>query len=192
MEEIGGAVERVDDPAMGFVVALPAAAFLAEETVARPRLGELRVQNLFGAAVCRRDEIRRAFHRDLQVLDLAIVALETAAGLAGRGRHDVKQCGTKHGGFLSAAPCYPPLAGEGRVGAPVPTGSCDGREHLERHALKRQRSRRPQGERTADVHAGRRRVKAQAGAIAFRTAPRLRVPRLRRKQERLGAQSFPA
>src|SRR6266478_7556081 len=106
MQEIGGSVERVDDPAVGFVVALPAAAFLAEKTVAWPRLGELRVQNLFGAAVCRGDEIPRAVHRDLQVLDFAVIALEAATGLAGCRRHDVKQCGTKHGGF-----CPPGTAG---------------------------------------------------------------------------------
>src|SRR5262249_45668046 len=102
MEEIGGAVERVDNPAMGFVVALATAAFLAEKTVARPRPGELRVQNLLGAAVSRGDEVRWAFHRDLQVLDLAIVALEAAPSLAGRGRHDVEQCGTKHSGDVHA------------------------------------------------------------------------------------------
>src|SRR5262249_41986140 len=101
MEEIGGAVERVDDPAMGFVVTLAPTAFLAEKTVAGPRPGELRVQNLLGAAVRRGDEIRWAFHRNLQILDLAIVALETAPGLAGRGGHHVKQCGTKHADSFS-------------------------------------------------------------------------------------------
>src|SRR5258708_9811021 len=97
MREVGGSAERVDDPAVGFVVALPTAAFLAEKTVAWPRLGELRMQNLFGATVRRGDEIRRAFHRDLQVLDFAVISLEAATGLAGCRRHDVLQCGTKHG-----------------------------------------------------------------------------------------------
>ena len=38
VQEIGGAVERIDDPGMGLVGALARAAFLAEEAVARPRL----------------------------------------------------------------------------------------------------------------------------------------------------------
>src|SRR5260370_40454007 len=110
MQEIGGSVERVDDPAVGFVAALPMAAFLAEKTVARPRLGGLREQNLFGATVGRGDEIRRAFHRDLQVLDLAVVALEAATSFAGCGGHDVKECGTKH----EAVMCMPDTAASRR------------------------------------------------------------------------------
>ena len=41
VQEIGGAVERIDDPGVGLVVALADAAFLADEAVARPRLGEV-------------------------------------------------------------------------------------------------------------------------------------------------------
>src|SRR5258708_34327739 len=110
MREVGGSAERVADPAGGFVVALPTAAFLAEKTVAWPRLGELRMQNLFGATVRRGDEIRRAFHRDLQVLDLAVIALEAATSFAGCGGHDVKECGTKH----EAVMCLPDAAASRR------------------------------------------------------------------------------
>ena len=39
VEEIGGAVERIDDPAVGLVAAGDLAAFLGEEAVAGPRLG---------------------------------------------------------------------------------------------------------------------------------------------------------
>ena len=73
------------------VGALAAAAFLAEEAVARPRLGQLGVEDFLGALVGGGDEVRRAFQRDLQLLDLAEVALEAARGLAGRGGHDVEQ-----------------------------------------------------------------------------------------------------
>ena len=54
VQEIGGAVERIDDPAVASVGALVRAAFLAEEAVIRPRLGELGAQNLLGACGRRR------------------------------------------------------------------------------------------------------------------------------------------
>ena len=75
MQEIGRAVERVDDPAMGFVVAVVATALLAEKTVAGPRLGQFSLKNFLGAAVGGGDEIGRSFQRDLQVLDFAEIAL---------------------------------------------------------------------------------------------------------------------
>ena len=46
VQEIGGAVERIDDPGMALVGAFAAAAFLAEEAVAGPRLGEFGIQRL--------------------------------------------------------------------------------------------------------------------------------------------------
>src|SRR5262249_4457312 len=42
------------------------------------------------------DEIARSLDRDLQVLDLAEVALEAARGLAGGGDHHVEEGGAKH------------------------------------------------------------------------------------------------
>ena len=96
MQKIGGAVERIDDPAMRLVGALLEAAFLAEEAVAGPRLGELGAQNLLGAMVGRGDEIGGALQRDLQLLDLAEVALEAAAGLARRRGHDIEKGGPQH------------------------------------------------------------------------------------------------
>ena len=80
VQEIGGAVERIDDPAMRPVGAHMGAAFLAEKAVIRPRLGEFVAQDLFGAVVGGGDEIARALQRHLQVLDLAEIALEAAAG----------------------------------------------------------------------------------------------------------------
>ena len=97
VQEIGGAVERIDDPGVGLVGALALAAFLAEKAVAGPRLGQFGIQRLLGAAVGGGDEIGRALERDLQVLDLAEVALERARGLARGGDHDVEQGGVEHG-----------------------------------------------------------------------------------------------
>ena len=97
VQEVGGAVERIDDPGMGLVGALAAAAFLAEEAVARARLGQLLAQGLLGAPVGGGDEIGRALERHLQVLDLAEVALERAPGLARGLDHDVEEGGAEHG-----------------------------------------------------------------------------------------------
>ena len=91
-----GAVERIDDPGMGLVGALAPAAFLAEEAVARAGCDELLVQDLLGALVGGGDEVRRALERDLQVLDLAEIALERARGLARGLDHDVEEGGAEH------------------------------------------------------------------------------------------------
>src|SRR5581483_1782285 len=51
VQEIGGAVERVDDQAMRLVGAFVAAAFLAEKAVAGPRMAELLAQDFLGATI---------------------------------------------------------------------------------------------------------------------------------------------
>src|SRR5262249_2106374 len=96
VQEVRGAVERIDDPGMRLVRTLGAAAFLAEETVAGPRFRELGAQDLLGAMVGGADEIARSLDRDLEMLDLAEVALEAARGLAGGGDHHIEECGAKH------------------------------------------------------------------------------------------------
>ena len=73
------------------------AAFLADEAVAGTRLFELLAHDLLGAPVGRGDEIGRPLERDLQVLDLAEIALERAAGLARGLDHHVEEGGTEHG-----------------------------------------------------------------------------------------------
>ena len=91
VQKIGSAVERIDDPGVALVGAFAGAAFLADKTVARPRLGEVRVEHFLGALVRQRDEIGRSLQRHLQVLDLAEIALE-AASRAPRGLdHDVDE-----------------------------------------------------------------------------------------------------
>ena len=60
VQEIGGAVERIDDPGVGLVGALAPAAFFAEKAVARPRLHQFGVERFFGAAVGGGYEIGRA------------------------------------------------------------------------------------------------------------------------------------
>jgi hypothetical protein len=76
---------------MGAVGAFHLSALLHEEAVARPRAGQLLVQDLLGTVVCGADEIRWPLERDLKLFDLAEIAREAAAGLAGRGEHHVHQ-----------------------------------------------------------------------------------------------------
>ena len=61
MQEIGGAIERIDDPGVGFVSALATPAFFAEKTVAWPCLHQFGVERLFGTTIGSRHEIGRAF-----------------------------------------------------------------------------------------------------------------------------------
>ena len=89
VQEVGGAVERVDDPGVALVVALAGAAFLADKAITRPCLGEVCVQHLLGTPVGHGDEIGGPLQRHLKVFDLAEVALETAAGAARGFDHDV-------------------------------------------------------------------------------------------------------
>ena len=89
VHEIGGAVDGVDDEAVGLVLALSAAAFLAQEAIAGTGLGEFVDQDLFGALVGAGDEIAGAFHRDLEIFQLIEIAVQRAAGLAGGGDHHV-------------------------------------------------------------------------------------------------------
>ena len=96
VEEVGGAVERIDDPAVLAVGALHLGAFLAEEAVGRAGLAELGEDDLLGALVGVRDEVGRALARDLEVLDLAEILGERAAGLDRGLDHDVEEGGAGH------------------------------------------------------------------------------------------------
>ena len=97
VQEIGGAIERIDDPRMRLVGAFAAAAFLTEKAVARPCLHQLCVEGFFGATVGGRHEIGRALQRDLQFFQFAEVAFDRARGLARGGDHDIEQGGMLHG-----------------------------------------------------------------------------------------------
>ena len=91
VQEVGGAVERIDDPDIGLVGAFARAAFLADEAVAGAGLGQFVIERLFGALVGEGDEVCRTFQRNLQILDLAEIALQVAAGAARGFHHDVEK-----------------------------------------------------------------------------------------------------
>ena len=75
-------------------------ALLHQEAVALARLAQLLVKDGFGAVVGGGDEIRRALDADLQMLDLAEIARQTAARFAGGVNHDRHQRGSWHGALL--------------------------------------------------------------------------------------------
>jgi hypothetical protein len=75
------------------------AAFFAQEAVVWPRFGEFLAHDRLGPMVGGSDKIARTFHRDLEVLDLAKVALEAAAGAVRRLDHDIENRGMQHGGL---------------------------------------------------------------------------------------------
>src|SRR3546814_7624972 len=71
MQEIRGAVERVDDEARLALVALDLARFLHQETPAGARMAEFVVQGALGGLIGLRHEIGGPLLRHLQMLDLA-------------------------------------------------------------------------------------------------------------------------
>ena len=89
MQEVGGAVERIDAPAVALVGALDQAALFAQEAVAGPRLVQRLEDHLLGLDVGGADEIGQALLGDLQLAELAEIAGETLAGLAGRLDHHI-------------------------------------------------------------------------------------------------------
>ena len=72
------------------------AALLHQEAVAGARLGQLLPDDVLGLVVGGRDEVRGTLDGDLKLLDLAEVARERAARLAGCRNHHVHQGGGGH------------------------------------------------------------------------------------------------
>jgi len=78
MEEVGGPIQGIDDPGMGLVRALDQAAFLAEEAVAGPRLGQGLEEGLLGLVVGGRDIVCGTLAGDLEFVEFTEVAIEPA------------------------------------------------------------------------------------------------------------------
>ena len=100
VQEVGRSVKRVDHPAVLLVLAGHLATLLHQEAVGGTHPLQLLEQRLLRALVGGRDEIAGAFHRHLQVLDLAEIAGKTASGLADGLDHDVEEGGTSHFGEI--------------------------------------------------------------------------------------------
>ena len=89
MQEIRGAVERVDDP--GVIVARGGAAFLGEEAVSRVGLADRRDHDLLGGAVDFADEVVAALLADGQRADAVEAAHDDVAGAPRGADRDVEQ-----------------------------------------------------------------------------------------------------
>ena len=74
VQEVGRAIQRVDEPPVLAVLTADRTRLLQEKTEAGSRAGELPAQNLLGAPVGGADEVARPLDRDLKVLDLAEIA----------------------------------------------------------------------------------------------------------------------
>ena len=91
MQEVGRAVQRINDPAVRAVGALDLLAFLAEEAIGRTGLEKFLAHDLLGAKVGLRDEVTGAFHGNLQVLHFTEIARERLAGLECCLNHDIEK-----------------------------------------------------------------------------------------------------
>ena len=90
VEEIGGAVQRVDNPAVMLVGTFRRAAFLEQQAVAGTRLGQLVAERPLGAQIRGGDELTRTLDRDLQLLDFAEIADQPARRFQRGIGHDVQ------------------------------------------------------------------------------------------------------
>ena len=97
VEKIGGAVQGIDDPPVGSIGAVNRAAFLHQKAVGGAGLGKLSSNSVLGLPVGVGNEIRRAFLRHLQVLDLAEIPHQAARCLLRGGDHHVDQGGAGMG-----------------------------------------------------------------------------------------------
>ena len=90
MHEVGGAVQRVNDPAMGFVRTFNLAAFFHQKAVSGPRGLQLFADNAFGFQIGICHEITGAFLRYLQFFNFTEITAQGTAGFFGGRAHDVQ------------------------------------------------------------------------------------------------------
>lgn len=91
MQEIRGAVERIDQPAMLSVLGFDLAGFFHQEAEIRAGAAQFRIDDLFCAAVCLADIIAGAFEGNLEVLDFAEISGQAAASFHGGLYHYVEK-----------------------------------------------------------------------------------------------------
>src|SRR3546814_7373657 len=89
VQEVGRAVERIDDPARAGLRAGRLAALLHQEAETRPRPRQLVANDPLGAGVRHADEVRRPLLGDLEALDLAEIADQAARRLLCGAYHDI-------------------------------------------------------------------------------------------------------
>jgi len=105
VEEVGRAVERIDDPPRLRRVAFDHAPFLEQHSPVGPRIAQLLDQGRLRPLVGHRDEVGGTLLRHLQLLDLVIVAAKARRRLAHRAGHDGDQAGMGNQDAISTPPC---------------------------------------------------------------------------------------
>ncbi len=93
VEEIGRAVDRIDDPARLEGIARNVLAFFEHEAPVGPRVAQLVDQGRLRLAVGVGHEVGRPLAADLQLLDLAEVAANARCRLARGTLHDGDEAG---------------------------------------------------------------------------------------------------
>ncbi len=81
VQEVGRAIERIDDPAVGAIGALFLLAFLAEETVGGAGLQKLVTNDLFRLQVCLGHEVARPLTETCRFCNLAEIARQRLPAL---------------------------------------------------------------------------------------------------------------
>src|SRR3989344_5379057 len=114
VEEVRGAVERIDDETRLARVALDHPALFEHEAPARTIAAEFVIERALGGRVGLRHEVCGALLRDLQMLDLAEVAAQLGARLARGAFHDGDDA--RYGHFESPPSPPPPPRGGGGGG----------------------------------------------------------------------------
>ena len=95
VHEVGGAVDRVDDPHVGLVGAFDQTALFAEEAVTRTGLHQQFEEGILSLDVGCGNKIGRALARNLKLRNLAEVTEHRAGGLADGVHHDLQKCGSE-------------------------------------------------------------------------------------------------
>ena len=93
VEEIAGAIQRIDHPARLCRVALDHPALFQHKAPVGPRDAQLVIQGALGSLIGLRDEIGRALAGHLQMFDFTKIATQTLPGLAGSFFHHADQTG---------------------------------------------------------------------------------------------------
>ena len=96
MQEIGRAIQRVNDPAAGRILACDFIAFLAQKPISRAGVHQLFFDHCLCGFVGTADKITRSFGADLQVFNLAKILEQTAPCFAGGFHHHVQVCTASH------------------------------------------------------------------------------------------------
>ncbi|AEM41591.1 hypothetical protein KVU_1752 [Ketogulonicigenium vulgare WSH-001] len=90
VQEVRGAIQRIDNPATGRIFAFDHAGFLAEEAIAGTGFHQPVANGFFGATISAADKVAGAFHRSLQIFDFAEILDQRASSRARNFDHNVQ------------------------------------------------------------------------------------------------------